>query len=145
MFLIKMSAYYYQGQAKEHKDEICSKHRGEEGNDTSSITAGGAACVQVGLLAGSSQSALGVVGLVYQEGPPCCLKGWVVTELFQQLKREPSIVISPIVVQIYSGKGREQRQLFKGSGSRCCWFWDVLRRTTSPPTVARYCRCIERS
>lgn len=105
ILLVKMSAHY-QGQAKEYKDQICGKHWGEEGDDNISSLTGGGKPVRMGLLSGSSWSALGVVGLVYQEGLLHCLKGWVVSELFQQLKRELSTGISPIVVQIYSGKGR---------------------------------------
>lgn len=72
---------------------------------------------------GSSQSPLGVVGLVCQEGPLHCLKGSVVTELFQQLERELCRVISPVVVKIYRGKGGgEWRQLGRGSGSPAVGF-----------------------
>lgn len=42
----------------------------------------------------------------------------------------------------WQGK-RIVRHLGRESGSHCSWFWSVLRRTTSPPTVADYCRCIE--
>lgn len=43
-----------------------------------------------------------------QEGPLHSLKGSVVTELFQQQKKELSMVISPVSAQIYRGKGGEE-------------------------------------
>lgn len=52
------------------------------------------------------------------EGPLTYLEVSVVIGLFQQLKRELSTVISPVVVQINRGKeGGEGRQLGRGSGS----------------------------
>lgn len=135
ILLVKMSVHY-QGQAKEYKDQICVEHWGEEEDDNiNSITGGEAACANGAPL-----------GIISKCSGSCRAGVSVVSELFQQLKRESSTDISPMAVQIYSGKGRQEwRQLGRGSGRCCCWFWDMLRRTTSPPTVANYCRCIERS
>lgn len=130
-FLVKMSVDY-QAQSKEQKDQIVWKCWWEEGNDNIS------SILPTGRRAWANSSG-GFKADVLRGSSPL-LKGSVVIELFQQLKRELSMVISPVVVQIYRGKGGgEGRQLGRGSGSTAVGLGHV--KEGNPTSYCGWCSC----